>query len=218
MSLPRASGWNHCRYASGMLGVAIVLGIAIPARAQVFERPDFFEQGREQFEREIYRINHPDPDPALEVTQQNEDWQEFVSDRGQFAVMLPGEPREDTAEIDIDAGHLVLNSYSVGDRFVAAYSDAPDNATPEVILDQLRDRLIAEIGGELLETNVTESENCPSRSFTVDNSEEIIDFNLYWIGDRLYVLGASYEDANNRPPDVLRFFNSFEATDEQNCE
>jgi hypothetical protein len=200
-----------------MLGVAIVLGIAIPARAQVFERPDFFEQGREQFEREIYRINHPDPDPALEVTQQNDDWQEFVSDRGQFAISLPETAEEETIDIDLDAGTISLTGYSVGERFAVAYWNAPETAAPEVFLDQMRDRLIAYVGGELLESEMSEDMGCHVRTFTLSSRDTIVDFNLYWIGNRLYILGASYDDADNRPADVSRFFNSFEATDDS-CE
>lgn len=217
MSLPRASGWNHCRYASGMLGVAILLGLAIPARAQVFERPDFFEQGREQFEREIYRINHPDPDPALEVTQQNEDWQEFVSDRGQFAILLPDTAEEETVDIDLDAGTISLTGYSVGERFAVAYGDAPETAAPEFLLDRIRDRLIAYGGGEVIESEMSEDRGCHVRTFTTSSGEKIVDFNLYWIGNRLYILAASYDRTDNRPSDVTRFFNSFEATDDS-CE
>jgi len=57
----------------------------IPNNSQILEisrnlrdRPDFFEEGKQQFEEEIKRMEKERPDPVLTIENANLKWQNFI--------------------------------------------------------------------------------------------------------------------------------------------
>ncbi len=58
------------------------------------DRPDFFEEGRQQFEEEIQRLEKKRPESVLTIENANLKWQKFIfEEKISFRIYLANQPR-----------------------------------------------------------------------------------------------------------------------------
>jgi len=152
---------------------------------------------------------------------QKDSWQKFSSEEGAFSIKLPGAPLEQVATVDTDAGpvefHLfILDTFGRdGIAYTVAYSDYPDSVmqagAPDSIFNEVRDRALAKLQGELtsdLEVTLGEHPGREIRIQTTDG-EFYIDFHLYMVGTRFYQVIVETHRDKSTSPEIQKCFDSF---------
>lgn len=198
--------------------VSTVFSLPSISLALLFDRPDFFEQGNEQFEQEIERFERPTTEPALSIEGEEQTWQHLVSREGGFSIWAPrGTIVEEQKTLATDVGDIefkVLATNPQTSRFVVAYSEEPLTSTqlenPEAILTSLRERIVSSTDFQQVDEQPITYNEYPGRQLRLQNSGETITFRVYLIEERLYVLGASQPDEGELSQTASAFFNSFE--------
>lgn len=202
----------------GTVLLSLALGLVNEAKAQGINRPDFFERGQEQLEREIQNLQQKNPAPSLtiEAESQPQQWYQLIFRAGGFSVWMPqGALTEETKVLETDAGEIafqVLATNSQSSRFIVAYSDelTPERTeNPEAILARVRDGIIEKTAFELIDDRAISLDEHPGKELRMRNSGETIAFRIYAIGQRLYVLGASQQNQGELSQTAIAFFNSF---------
>ena len=186
-----------------------------------FNRPDFFEQGRKQFEQEIRQLQTQQsvPDSPLTVNLKSLSWLRLIFREEGFTMMMPpGAITQETEMVKTPKREIkfdLIASHPPDSRFVIAYSEQVSFDTPtetSEIFDWSRDYIMRNIDGEF--TKTTEKDivfsNYSGREFILQNQAEMIVFRLLWINQRLYVLGVSQEKQKISKENVTKFFDSFE--------
>ena len=181
------------------------------------DRPDFFEDGREQFEEEIQRLQKERPESVLTIESGDLKWQNFIFREGGFTIWMPqGTITEETKVIETAFGKLEFKVFATHPPeaiFTIAYSEnLPPNElqNPQEILAKVSDRLIKVEGFELISDRSLNLKNYPGRELILQSREEKISFRIYLANRCLYVLGASQPIAAELSRSVLAFFDSFE--------
>ena len=84
-----------------ILTISSIVATSPRAIAGLFDRPDFFEQGYEQFEDEIRRFERGEEIPRvpLDIEGQNLPWSRIISDSSKFTALFP--PGTITQEVDL---------------------------------------------------------------------------------------------------------------------
>lgn len=192
------------------------LSAVTPALAQFRpDRPDFYEDGQRQLEREIQRLNQKPPADVLTVDGEQSQWQEFTSKDGNFSVLMPGVPAEETEVLETAAGNLELKGFSSAQsaaRFVVAYSDYPQTAqvgNSEVVLANVRDQILERVGARLVSERPISLNAEPGREVKLESEGEPMIFRLFLVGRRLYILGAGQNNQASGAEDVAKFLDSF---------
>jgi hypothetical protein len=204
-----------------LLSGAAMVGLAFPTQAQPgrTDRPDFFEEGRMQFETEIDRFQQQQPDstPILTIENSPPRWSPVLGQDSSFVVWMPqGIISQETQIVTTSAGDVafdVLVSNSQLGRFVVAFSEAldADLGEPGEILDRVQQRIS---GGQrsfsLLNQESLSINTHPTRDFTLRNSDETISYRIMLVDNQLYVLAVSQptETATSEVPTI--FFSSFQ--------
>lgn len=181
------------------------------------DRPDFFGEGREQFEEEIQRLEKKRPDSILTIETADLKWQNFIFREGGFTIWMPqGTITEETEVVETAFGKLefkVFATHPPDARFAIAYSEnlPPEELeNPQEILAKVSDRLIKVEGFELISDRSFNLKDYPGRELVLQSLEEKISFRIYLANRRLYVLGASQPISAELSRSVLAFFDSFE--------
>ncbi|MDY6940850.1 MAG: hypothetical protein SWY16_24730 [Cyanobacteriota bacterium] len=182
--------------------------------------PGFFEDGEEQFNREIERLNddREDDSTLLTIDESTSEWLQVTSTEGRFAVAMPGTPTvaPNPEILATPAANLELMGVTLehqGDGFLVAYADYPDGVDlneSDVLLSQVRDAFVAGIGGELLDDRQLSDRAGPGREFRVSTPEIFTTFRAYLIDRRLYILGVQQTEPMSEDDDFNPFFESFE--------
>lgn len=192
---------------------------AFPARAQLFpERPTFFEEGNRQLEREIQTLQESSPSHSvLTINSGGWQWQKFVSTEGDFSIWMPNEEIDRWSwEIPTSIGILKLTAVDIENPdyfFMAASSQSNPsllNISPEALLAEVRDRLVAIYG--MTPTRETEISlaNYPGRELIWIEDDEANRVHFYKIRDRVYILGVGLESAEELSQTGQIFLDSFE--------
>lgn len=201
----------------------IIMAIASPVSAGLFDRPDFFERGDEEFEREIRRFERGQsvPDSSLTIDEELENgllWSRLLVRDGGFTIAIPqGTISQESKIIETPQEEIefkIVAAHPPSSRFVAAYSEELDSKTtsdPASLLSKTRDRIIENNAGFTTNTDIDMTfDNYPGKEFTLENKEERITFRLLLIKQRLYVLAVSQDKDTVSAESVAIFFNSFE--------
>lgn len=197
----------------------ILIAIAPPVSAGLFDRPDFFEQGDEEFETEIRRFERglSVPDASITVDETDLSWSRLVLRGGGFTIFIPqGTISEESKIIETDQEKIEFNivaSHPSSSRFVAAYSEELDtqNLDSASLLEKTRDRIIENNAGFTTNTDVDLTfDDYSGKEFTLESKEEIITFRLLLIEQRLYVLAVNQNKGTVSAESVAIFFDSFE--------
>ena len=199
--------------------LSIVMAIAPPVSAGLFDRPDFFEQGDEEFEREIRQFERGQavPDASITVDETDLSWSRLVVRNGGFTIAIPqGTISEESKIVETSQGEIefkIIASHPPSSRFVAAYSQELDtqNSDPASLLEKTRDRIIENNAGFVTNTDVDLTfDNYSGKEFTLESEQERITFRLLLIEQRLYVLAVNQNKGMVSAESVAIFFNSFE--------
>ncbi len=192
------------------------------ASAETFERPDFFERGRREFEQEIRRFEQGDTvtTPSLTVDEAALPWSRVVVNSAGFTAILPaGALTNEIETVESPKGDLhfdIIASHPPSSRYVIAYSEAvaPERfANSQEVLDKSRDYIIKnKIGLKKVADDDITFGNYSGKEFKLENKEETIVFRLLLIEQRLYILAVSQQSDAISGESIETFFNSFTIT------
>jgi hypothetical protein len=155
-------------------------------------------------------------------------WQEFTSEEGGFAVLMPSEPLEQiqpASTPDSTENHMFMARHGETAAFGVAYTDLPEDMAsvePEAmqnILDLGRDGALASMGGTLLAEEVISLEGFPGRHIEFALPEERFPgggqgvLRVYLVGSRAYQVLALAARDHLVAEDVDRFLSSFRLLD-----
>ena len=212
---------------NSLLSIAILLTLSCmantPAVAGLFERPDFFEQGRDQFDEEIRRFEQEQsvPDSPLKIDDTTLPWSRVVIDVAGFTAMMPsGAITHETEKVESPNGDInfdIIASHPSSSRYVIAYSEevAPERVeNVKEVLEGSRDYIIDNRVGlnKIADDDIT-FEDYPGKQFQLQNKDETIVYRLILVEQRLYVLAVNQQNDAISPKSIDTFFSSFELID-----
>lgn len=182
----------------------------------IFGRPDFFDQGQEQLEQEVQRMQQQPSDSVLTVKISPPQWQPIVSKSGRFSVwMPPGYLSQETHVLQTKAGAMdfaVLASQLGNSRYVVAYADLPSalqQQSSNALFDAAKNRITASTSFKLISDRPISLNNNPGREFKLSGSNEITTYRMYRAAQVIYVIGST-EKSNAPAKETTTFFNSFQ--------
>ena len=190
------------------------------AVAGLFDRPDFFEKGYEEFEEEIQRLERGNSVPTVPINVEGQamSWSRIISNSAKFTALFPvgtitqereiAEDADGAIEFDINASNLA-NS-----RYVVAYSEPLEPSkieNSEQFLEKAQQTIVDdESGFEVIANDAIEFEGFPGKQFQTRNDEETFVFRLILVEDRLYVLAVSQQNGDLSAELISHFFDSFQ--------
>ena len=211
---------TNTRFSLYILLLLSSVTISSQAVAGLFDRPDFFEKGYEEFEEEIERFERGNEIPTvpLDIEGNNLSWSRIISDSAKFTALFPvgimtqereiAEDADGTIEFDINASNLA-NS-----RYVIAYSEPLEPAkvkNPEQFLKTAQQTIVDdEFGFRIIANDAIEFEGFPGKQFQTRSEEETFVFRLILVDDRLYVLAVNQPNDNLSEKMINQFFQSFQ--------
>lgn len=197
-------------------------GYAVPARSQVLNRPDFFRQGYDQMQDLIDQLQQAPtsstPSTLLTVNGKVFQWQQLVVQTAGFSVWIPQGPQsQENVILDTSSGKIsfdVLATHPQTWRFVTAYSAPLDPRlvqNPEALFLAIRQGVSEKTQFQLTEDSAVNFQSYPGRRWRMENSQEMIDYRIYLIQQRLYLLAVRQpkSGANTNPTIMTSFFGSF---------
>jgi hypothetical protein len=153
------------------------------------------------------------------------DWREFKSDEGRYTITFPAIPVNAKHVLNSPLGNVTMqmDSASAGDAlFAVGFAHYPPDylsrATPGVIMDEVRDSLMKNIGARNASEAPLLVSGHPGRSLHAEgrNDDRVLtlDARLVFSGDRFYqVVVIGNAGAGRVSKDALDlFFNSFRIT------
>ncbi|MGK7948737.1 MAG: hypothetical protein AB4368_07995 [Xenococcaceae cyanobacterium] len=201
------------------IALAISCLVTAPAIAGLFDRPDFFEKGREQFEEEIRRFERGEnvPDSSLNVDEAALPWSRVVIEEGGFTILIPpGAITKEVETVEAPKGDIkfdIIATHPSSSRYVVAYSE---QVTPErvkntqEVLERSRDYIIDnKVGLTKIADDDIFFENYPGKQFQLQNQDETIVYRLLIVEQRLYVLAVSQQNDAISAKSIDVFFGSF---------
>ena len=193
---------------------------AAPAIAGLFDRPDFFEKGHEQFEQEIRRFERGAtvPEPNLEVDETALPWSRvMMTDVGFTAMIPPGAITHEVETVEAPQGNINFNiiaSHPSSSRYVVAYSEEVTTerlANSQEVLERSRDYIIDnKVGLIKVADDDINFENYPGKEFKLQNQDETMIFRLLLVKQRLYILAVSQQSDAISQDLIDSFFGSFQ--------
>ncbi|WP_204102412.1 MULTISPECIES: hypothetical protein [Spirulina sp. CCY15215] len=197
----------------------LIWGWCLPLKAQFFpDRPDFFEDGYDQLEREIQTLQESSPaNSVLTINSGKLQWRKLVDREGNFSVWMPGgEIAQKGREIPTFLGMLNFRGFYAEQsesRFLVYSSQSLrslSSSDTEILLTQLRDRLVGDRGI----TPTREAEialgDYPGRELSWMEDQETMTVRFYQGRDRIYILEVTLQDEINFSSARQTFFDSFE--------
>ena len=210
---------TYTRFSLPILLLLSSVTISSPAVAGLFDRPDFFRKGYEEFKDEIRSFEQGEsPTVPLNVEGQTSPWSRFISDSAKFTALFPpgtitqeqeiAEDEDSAIEFDIVAANLD-NS-----RYVVAYSEPLEPSrveNPDRFLETAQQTIVDdESGFRIIANDAIEFEGFPGKQFQTRNDKETFMFRLILVDDRLYVLAVNQPNDNLSEETINQFFQSFQ--------
>lgn len=206
-----------------VLAISSILAYPAISIPGLFDRPDFFEQGHDQFEEEIRRFDQEEsvPDSSLKIDDTALPWTRIVIEAAGFTSLMPsGAITQEVETVESPKGDInfdLIASHPSSSRYVIAYSE---EVTPErvknaqEVLEQSRDYIIDNKVGlnKIADDDIT-FEDYPGKQFQLQNKDETIVFRLLLIKQRLYILAVNQQNNAISPQSIDTFFSSFELID-----
>jgi hypothetical protein len=197
--------------------------VTSPGIAGLFDRPDFFEQGRDQFEDEIRRFEKEQsvPNSTLTIDDTALSWSRVVIEEAGFTAMMPsGAITNEEETVVAPKGNInfdIIATHPPASRYVIAYSEelSPERVSdPQEVLERSRDYIVDnKIDlSKIADDNIT-FEDYPGRQFQLQNKDETIVFRLIVTEQRLYVLAVNQQNDAISPNSIDTFFSSFQLID-----
>ncbi|MDJ0594944.1 MAG: hypothetical protein QNJ72_34030 [Pleurocapsa sp. MO_226.B13] len=210
-----------------LLSIQILLTLSCmattPVIAGLFDRPDFFEEGREQFDEEIRRFEEEQsvPDSSLKIDDTALSWSRVVIKAAGFTAMIPsGAITHEVETVEAPKGDInfdIIATHPSSSRYVIAYSEevTPERVdNPQEVLERSRDYIIENrVGLEKIADEDITFEDYPGKQFQLQNEDETIVFRLILVEQRLYVLAVNQKNDAISPKSIDTFLSSFELID-----
>ncbi len=210
-----------------LLSIQILLTLSCmattPVIAGLFDRPDFFEEGREQFDEEIRRFEEEQsvPDSSLKIDDTALSWSRVVIKAAGFTAMIPsGAITHEVETVEAPKGDInfdIIATHPSSSRYVIAYSEevTPERVdNPQEVLERSRDYIIDnKIGLNKIADDDITFEDYPGKQFQLQNEDETIVFRLILVEQHLYVLAVNQQNDAVSPKSIDTFFSSFELID-----
>lgn len=204
-----------------ILAISSILAYPASAIPGLFDRPDFFEKGRQQFEEEIRRVEQGGsvPEPPLKFDEGSLPWSRLVIEQALFTVLLPSGMMSQEIEIveapkgDINFS-IIASHPSSSSRYVVAYSEAvaPERIanTQEVLAGAQEKIMENQVGLDKIADDDFTFEDYQGKQFQLQNDEETIVYRLILVEQRLYVLAVNQGNDELSEDYITTFFDSFE--------
>ena len=204
--------------------ISLILAVSclttVSARAGFFDRPDFFEKGRDQFEEEIRRFERGEsvPDSPLQVDEAALPWSRVVIEEGGFTILMPpGAITQEVETVESPRGDIdfeIMATHPSSSRYVVAYSEevSPERVkNTQEVLERSRDYIIENRVGltKVADDDITFADY-PGKQFQLQNKEETIVYRLLVVKQRLYVLAVSQQNEAISAKSIDVFFGSFQ--------
>lgn len=209
--------------ASLLFGLTLGFGVKVsPSYAQLRrDRPDFFEQGQQQLQQEIDRLQTQpsgSPNRVLSVESNAIQWQPTILEEAGVSILLPaGEQSEQRQTLETTSGSLLfqLLATQVGSsRYLTGYAldlSPTQVQSPEILLISVRDALVADSGLVLQSDRQIRLGTYPGRELYLRGDNQQITVRLYLVGQKMYLLSASQpQTATSLTPATLQFLDSFQ--------
>ena len=187
--------------------------VSIQTQSFLNNRPDFFEQGRMQMENEIKHLEVKNSQSVLTIEAGPVQWQSMIFEEAGFTIWMPvGTMTEETEVIVTETGNInfhVCATHPESARFVVAYSDLLDSqqlANREKILTDVQNQIVNVTDFQINQQNSYNFGDYPGREFSMKNEIETIKFRVYLIDKRLYIIGASKTEKENKIPGAVETF------------
>ena len=210
-----------------LLTLSCLVGMSPKVSAGLFDRPDFFEKGYEEFEEEIrsFERGNEIPTVPLDIEGENLPWSRIISDSAKFTALFP--PGTITHEVDTAEdpnGAMptassaiefdIVASNRAKSRYVVAYSEPLEASTignPEQFLEIAQQTIVDdELGFRIIANDAIEFEGFPGKQFQTRSDEETFVFRLILVDDRLYVLAVNQQNDDLSEELISQFFESFQ--------
>lgn len=149
-------------------------------------------------------------------------WKKVAPERGDFQILMPGDPKYQTAEVPVPKiGRVRLNIYVYSSKeraFVVMYNDYPAvlKFDPRAALNGGRDGAVKKmVGAKLVEDKEIDLDGVPGLEAKAELPPQggkptgIYHFRLYFIKNRLYQVVTVGPKINQNAPEVADFFRSF---------
>lgn len=134
------------------------------------------------------------------------DWKEFTSRDGNFRVLVPDTPQQQTgAERNLHQFTAAAGAESYG----LAYADYSPDADWETVVNGERDSIVNRLGGSVVDEKRTSVEGYPGKWVRFVGQNTSGELAIYFVGRRLYVLHAFAPKSAPRPQNFSQFLNSF---------
>ena len=176
------------------------------------DQPSFFEEGNEQFERQIQQLQQTQPDPVLTIDAGILQWQPIASQTGKFSVWAPlGILADDTETIQVGNTALdfrILSSQTSAGKFVVAYADALDTETSQLFA-AVKEALIKRTAFEISTSESITVDDNVGESLVLTGDIERISARILLGNDRIYVFGVRQAKESASSEAVNRFLMSF---------
>lgn len=203
-----------------------IITVALPASAQLGrDRPEFFEEGQRQLETEIRELQRQNPDPVLKTEDQAlGQWQTLKFPDIGFQIEVPGgEIVEGTQEVKIfltqtDTPNIVIFNGVSQEKDSSEYTVAYSNTltlepaiNADILLQNIEKFFIETLGRESQHTRDIRIGNYQGREFSFVEGDETVQYRIYWIKNRIYLLMVLQQSSQSIDPPILsRFFQSFQ--------
>lgn len=169
-------------------------------------------------------VEEPTEEPTEEpVSDVGADWVEVSSDAGQFAVLMPNEPNEQSQQVPSLAGNIEMVMFVTEadeSAYIIAYNDIPEELLPiddvEQMLDDARDGGLSNMGGQMTNEESITLDGHPGRNISFEIPAEAIPgggegfIRLFVTDSRLYQVMVLGSKGKLPPEDVDLYFGSFE--------
>ncbi|AFZ45028.1 hypothetical protein PCC7418_2898 [Halothece sp. PCC 7418] len=200
-----------------LLSISVVncLLFLTDASAQRLNQPTFFEEGREQFEELIQKLEQSQPNAELTIDESIQQWHPITSEDGGFSVWVPlGILFDDTETIQIGETPLIfriLSSQVSTGKFVVAYADAPNLPTDQ-LFTAVKDALVQRTAFEITHVESITVDGNIGESLILRSDAGQISTYILLGNSRLYVVGVRQSQENLSSEVANRFLSSFQFT------
>ena len=204
------------------LSILLLLSSAISSQAVagLFDRPDFFEKGYDEFEDEIRSFERGEESLTvpLDIEGQTLPWSRFISDSSKFTALFPPgtmtQEQETAEDADTAIEFDIVASNRANSRYVVAYSEPLEASTignPDRFLEIAQQTIVDdESGFRIIANDAIEFEGFPGKQFQTRSDDETFVFRLILVDDRLYVLAVNQPNDNLSEEMINQFLQSFQ--------
>ena len=149
-------------------------------------------------------------------------WAAFASPEGRFEILMPGEVKQFTVEVENEFGpgvlHMNVATTGEGAMLVANWVDYPPDLAadlPEQLLDGSREGALDNLGGKLISEKEIKLGRHSGREILIEvpKQDRLFRVRVYLVGNRLYQTVVFGPPKFVKSKEAERYLNSFKLLD-----